>query len=207
MGTIQQSGYGKKMSLMNLKEGQMLFNEIRGNNGEPLIPAKTILRQYDIDTLKRHGIEAAWVCYNEPAPDRSKSSVDPGNSRPQSGSGSNNKILIVDDVVSMRKNLRRILEEDGYHVVAEANDGDEAITLSKVLKPDLVMIDIFMERMNGIEATHEIRRDNPSIKVIILTQSAKPSLVTDSIHAGAINFIIKPYDANHVKRIVRNALK
>ena len=114
------------------------------------------------------------------------------------------KILVVDDVASMRKKLRTILEEAGCEVVGEAEDGDEAVNLSRILKPDLVTMDIVMNRMNGIDATRELKHECPNIKVIMITQMAKPSNVKESMRAGAVNFIIKPFDAQSVTRIVKN---
>ena len=116
-------------------------------------------------------------------------------------------ILIVDDMQPVRKIIRRILESECYCVVGDAEDGDEAIILSIKLKPDIVIMDYNMSRVNGIEATRKITAANPRTKIIIMTGYAKPSLVMECMRAGASNFLIKPVQyhslLNYGVRIMR----
>ena len=116
------------------------------------------------------------------------------------------QILIVDDMASIRRHLRDILESNGYTVVGEAEDGDQALGMVRKHKPDLVIMDIVMERMNGIDATRAIRSEFPSASIVMITQEAKPSVVLRSIQAGAKNFVIKPFREQQVLNVVRNAL-
>ena len=75
--------------------------------------------------------------------------------------------------------------------------------IGEVLKPDLITMDIIMKKVNGIKATARIKSESPSIKVVMITQAAKPSLVQESMRCGASNFIIKPF----VENTLMNALK
>ena len=115
------------------------------------------------------------------------------------------RVLIVDDVPSMRRTLRRILESAGYDIVGEAEDGDEAVDMAMELSPDVVLMDVVMRRMDGIEATRMIKKARPDTKVIMVTQEARPSVVVQSMTAGAINFLIKPYQDIQILKIMSNA--
>ena len=114
------------------------------------------------------------------------------------------KVLVVDDTSIVRKNVRKLLERNGYEVVGEAEDGSQAVQMARELSPDLVIMDVYMAEMDGISATKIIRRECPDSLVMIMTQAAKPSIVTESIKAGAANFIIKPFeDDDFLKAIKR----
>ncbi|MFC1474746.1 response regulator [bacterium] len=120
--------------------------------------------------------------------------------------GKQAKILIVDDTETTRTYLRGILEKEGYEIVGEAADGEEAVEMNRELEPDLVLMDNKMERMNGVDAARIIRKDTPGRKVIILTATAQPSTVTESFKAGAVNFIIMPCEPIRLLRAVRNVV-
>ena len=100
-------------------------------------------------------------------------------------------ILVVDDERGQAEILKAILEREGYNVVAEAEDGDEAVLLSEKHKPDIIFMDYLMKNLDGISATEQIKKKQPDVKVIMLTQEARPSVVSSSMKAGATNFIIK----------------
>lgn len=116
------------------------------------------------------------------------------------------RILIVDDMQLMRKKVRDILETNGYQVVGEADDGDIAVEMAGRLQPDLIIMDINMSRMCGIEATAEIKRKNPDAKIVVLTSEVKPSVVVASLRAGASNYMPKSFEAGEVLRVVKHAL-
>ncbi|HJA91369.1 MAG TPA: response regulator [Candidatus Jeotgalibaca merdavium] len=107
-------------------------------------------------------------------------------------------ILIVDDAAFMRMKLKDILEKNGYNVVGEAQNGLEAVSLYKEVKPDLVTMDITMPEMDGIEALKEIKAVDPAAKVIMCSAMGQQGMVMEAIKMGAIDFIVKPFDTARV---------
>ena len=102
------------------------------------------------------------------------------------------KLLIADDHAILRQGLRRILEaEPDMSVIGEAATGIDAVKRTKQLKPDVVIMDIRMEGMDGIEATHAIRRVSPTARVVILTQYNDTALRTAARDAGAMGYVLK----------------
>lgn len=107
-------------------------------------------------------------------------------------------ILIVDDAAFMRMKLKDILEKNGYNVIGEAENGSEAVSLYQELNPDLVTMDITMPEMDGIEALKKIKDADSSAKVIMCSAMGQQGMVMDAIKAGAIDFIVKPFDTARV---------
>lgn len=107
-------------------------------------------------------------------------------------------ILIVDDAAFMRMKLKDILEKNGFSVVGEAQNGIEAVQLYQEVKPDLVTMDITMPEMDGIEALKKIKEVNPEAKIIMCSAMGQQGMVMDAIRAGAIDFIVKPFDTTRV---------
>ncbi|MGY3746488.1 response regulator [Vagococcus salmoninarum] len=108
------------------------------------------------------------------------------------------KVLIVDDAVFMRMKLRDILEKNGYEVVAEAQNGLEAIERYNETTPDLVTMDITMPEMDGVEALKKIKAEHPEAKVLMCSAMGQQGMVMDAIRAGAVDFIVKPFDSDRV---------
>ena len=117
-----------------------------------------------------------------------------------------NRILIVDDAAFMRMMIKDILEKNGYEVVGEAQDGQEAVEKYKELNPDLVTMDITMPEMDGITALKEIRNINPDAKVVMCSAMGQQAMVIDSIQAGAKDFIVKPFQADRVIEAIQKVL-
>ncbi|WP_067728926.1 response regulator [Oceanobacillus damuensis] len=115
-------------------------------------------------------------------------------------------ILIVDDAKFMRNNLREILENNQHVVVAEAENGRDAVELYKEHEPDLVTMDITMPVMSGIEAIKEIKRIDGEAKIIVCSAMGQQKVVVEAIEAGALDFIVKPFDEYRVLETVKNAL-
>lgn len=107
-------------------------------------------------------------------------------------------ILIVDDAAFMRMKLKDILEKNDYNVVGEAENGAEAVSLYQELNPDLVTMDITMPEMDGIEALKKIKETDQGAKVIMCSAMGQQGMVMDAIKAGAIDFIVKPFDTARV---------
>ncbi|WP_028545165.1 response regulator [Paenibacillus taiwanensis] len=117
-----------------------------------------------------------------------------------------NRILIVDDAAFMRMMIRDILTKNGYEVVGEAADGAQAIEKYKEHKPDLITMDITMPEMDGITALKEIRKTDPSAKVIMCSAMGQQAMVIDAIQAGAKDFIVKPFQADRVIEAIKKTL-
>ncbi|HSR03277.1 MAG TPA: response regulator [Proteiniclasticum sp.] len=108
------------------------------------------------------------------------------------------RIMIVDDAIFMRMKLKDILEKNGYEVVAEAQNGADAIEKYKTEKPDIVTMDITMPEMNGIEALQKIKKIDPSAKVIMCSAMGQQAMVMEAIQSGALDFIVKPFETDRV---------
>ncbi len=108
------------------------------------------------------------------------------------------RVLIVDDTAFMRKLLRNILFSGGFDIVGEAENGKQAVEMYKQLKPDLVMLDIVMPEMNGIEALKAIKQIDPNAKVIMCTAVGQEKIVKAAIKLGARGYIVKPFQAQKV---------
>ncbi len=113
------------------------------------------------------------------------------------------KVLIVDDAMFMRAMIRDILVNSGrYEVVGEAANGEECLEQFRALQPDLVTMDIVMPQMDGIEATREILKGSPKARVVMCSALGQEALVIESIAAGAKDFIVKPFSAEKVLKVL-----
>lgn len=101
------------------------------------------------------------------------------------------RVLLADDHTLLREGLRRSLEDAGVEVVAEAADGEEAVRLAGDHRPDVVLMDVSMPRLGGVDATRAIRSDYPEVEVLILTMHADASVVNDAVRAGAAGYLVK----------------
>ncbi|QXE03107.1 response regulator [Terribacillus sp. DMT04] len=117
-----------------------------------------------------------------------------------------NRILIVDDAAFMRMMIKDILTKNGFEVVGEAPDGQQAVEKYKELTPDLVTMDITMPEMDGIAAMKEIKSQYPDAKVIMCSAMGQQAMVIDAIQAGAKDFIVKPFQADRVVEAITKAL-
>src|SRR3954470_1688475 len=102
------------------------------------------------------------------------------------------RVLLVDDHQMMRAGLRALLEEKlGVEVIAEASDGREGVRIAQQMRPDVVIMDINMPELNGIDATRQICAEGRGPKVIALTGYAPASFVTEMMRAGASGYVLK----------------
>ncbi len=114
------------------------------------------------------------------------------------------KILIADDHLIIRQGLRLILEtENDLELVGEASDGNEALTLCKKLKPDVVLMDLRMPNMDGLTAIERLRVDQPNIAVVILTTFNEDELMLRGLQAGAHGYLLKDTDRNTLFDTIR----
>ena len=102
------------------------------------------------------------------------------------------RVVLVDDHTLVRAGMRALLDQmPGIDVVAEAIDGREAIQLLGTTQPDIVVMDIAMRGLNGLEATAQMKKDAPQVRVIILSMHANEEYVIQAIHAGAMGYLLK----------------
>ena len=116
------------------------------------------------------------------------------------------KILIVDDAVFMRIKLKDILTKNGYEVVGEAQNGQEAFEKYQATNPDVVTMDITMPDVDGLEALKMIRAHDPNAKVIMCSAMGQQGMVMDAIKSGAKDFIVKPFDTDRVINAITKVL-
>jgi DNA-binding NarL/FixJ family response regulator len=102
------------------------------------------------------------------------------------------RILVADDHTLMRQGLRKILEErPDWQVIAEVGDGREAVRQTEQLKPDVVVLDVGMPLLNGLESTRQITRRVPGVGVLILSMHSNEAYVTQALQAGALGYLLK----------------
>jgi DNA-binding NarL/FixJ family response regulator len=102
------------------------------------------------------------------------------------------RILVADDHTLVRQGLRKILEsQPGWVVVGEAGDGRDAVQQTMDLQPDVVIMDIAMPRLNGVEAVQQIERRNPNARVLVLSMYSDEAYVTRAVRAGAAGYLLK----------------
>lgn len=119
------------------------------------------------------------------------------------------RVLIADDTKFMRMTLRNLLEKNGYEVVGEAEDGEQAVFLYDRLNPDIVTLDITMPNMDGISAAKMIKKQHPNAKIVMVSAMGQKALVTEAIAAGAKHFIVKPFKPENILKtleIVANSI-
>ncbi|GIO27035.1 response regulator [Ornithinibacillus bavariensis] len=109
------------------------------------------------------------------------------------------KVLITDDAAFMRMQLKDIVTKLGHEVVGEAENGRIAIEQAKELQPDLITMDITMPELNGVEATREIKKLLPGVKIIMCSAMGQQGMVVDAIQAGANDFVVKPFNLDRIK--------
>ena len=108
------------------------------------------------------------------------------------------RLLLVDDHKLLRQGLRRAVEEAGFDVVGEAGDGEEAVRLAVELQPDLVLMDVTMPVLDGIEATRRLRQSTPEAKVVMLTMHGEEETVARALRAGAVAYLLKDCTSEQV---------
>ena len=116
------------------------------------------------------------------------------------------RVLITDDHGVVRQGLRMFLALDpDIEVVGEAEDGEEALSMARELHPDVVLMDLLMPVMDGMEATRAIRSEMPDVEVIALTSVLEDVSVTGAIRAGAMGYLLKDTQAEELHRAIRGA--
>lgn len=115
-------------------------------------------------------------------------------------------VLICDDAAFMRVMIKDILTKNGYEVAGEAENGLKAVEKYNETKPDLVMMDITMPEMDGIQALKKIKETDAGATVIMCSAMGQQAMVIESIQSGAKDFIVKPFQADRVLEAVRKVV-
>ncbi len=116
------------------------------------------------------------------------------------------KILIVDDAAFMRMMVKDTLSKNGYTDLYEAADGLQAVEVYNEVKPDLVIMDITMPNMDGLDALRAIMGQNPGANVVMCSAMGQEAMVIDAIKSGAKDFIVKPFKPERIIKTVEQLL-
>lgn len=115
------------------------------------------------------------------------------------------RLVLVDDHRLLREGLRRSLIEEGFEVVGEAADGEAAIDLVAATRPDVVLMDVTMPNMGGVEATKRIHEELPATRIVMLTMHADADVVADALRAGACGYLTKDSSTEEIAEAIRLA--
>ena len=124
----------------------------------------------------------------------------------EADSHSKGKVVIVDDSALARKVLREILEEEGYTVVCEAANGQEAVQVFQEYEPEVITIDTTMPVMDGVEAVKQIYASNPKAKAIMVTAAGQEKKVIEALRMGVQNFVVKPFKKTDIVDAIAECL-
>ena len=113
--------------------------------------------------------------------------------------------MLADDHRMLREGLRRSMTEEGFQVVGEAGDGEEAVRLAAELQPDVILMDVSMPDVDGVEATRRIRDLIPETRVIMLTMHPDQDVVAAALRAGAAGYLVKDCSTEEIAEAVRLA--
>src|SRR5271170_6253170 len=117
-------------------------------------------------------------------------------------------VLLAEDHMIVREGFRKMLElENDFEIVGEAQDGRQAVAMSKKFRPDVVLMDIAMPLLNGLEATRQVLKAVPATKVLILSAHSDDAYVKNATDSGAMGFILKQTSAHDVCRAIREIHK
>lgn len=116
-------------------------------------------------------------------------------------------ILLADDISFIKLVQKEVLEKEGYEIIGEASDGIEVVEKYKKLKPDVVIMDITMPRMDGLNAMRAILRLDPNARIIVCSALGQHRLIIEAIKAGARDFIVKPFEPKRLALAIQKALK
>jgi len=115
------------------------------------------------------------------------------------------RLMLADDHRMLREGLSRSMSEHGFDVVGEARDGVEAVNMAYSLTPDVVLMDVSMPEMDGVEACRQVRAAVPGTKVVMLTMHADQDVLANAIRAGACGYLVKDCSTEEIAEAVRMA--
>jgi len=113
------------------------------------------------------------------------------------------RILLADDHVIVRQGLKALLEREGFEVVGEASDGHEALQMAETVRPDVVVLDLSMPLLNGLDAAQGILRANPRVRTILLTMHTEDHQVVKALQVGIRGYVVKTQAAEDLVQAIR----
>lgn len=113
------------------------------------------------------------------------------------------RVVLADDHVLVRQGLKSLLEREGFQVVAEASDGQEAVRYVQTLKPDIAVLDITMPILNGLDAARQMSLSSPKAKTILLTQHDEEQYLSEALDAGVKGYVLKSQVASDLIQAIR----
>jgi two-component system, NarL family, response regulator DegU len=115
------------------------------------------------------------------------------------------RLMLADDHRMLREGLGRSMREQGFDVVGEASDGAEAVAMAQRVRPDVILMDVTMPEMDGVEACRQVRLDLPGTQVVMLTMHADQEVLASAIRAGASGYLVKDCSTEEIASAVRMA--
>jgi two-component system response regulator NreC len=113
------------------------------------------------------------------------------------------RVVLADDHILVRQGLRSLLEREGFQIIAEASNGQEALRFAQTLKPDIAVMDITMPILNGLEAARQMSLPSPKTKIILLTQHNEEQYVSEALEAGVKGYVLKSQVASDLVQAIR----
>lgn len=108
------------------------------------------------------------------------------------------RLMLADDHRMLREGLRRSMDERGFEIVGEARDGAEAVDLAAAVRPDVILMDVSMPELGGVEATRQIKARQPEVRIVMLTMHADQDVLADAIRAGANGYLVKDCSTDEI---------
>lgn len=115
-------------------------------------------------------------------------------------------IMLVDDAAFMRMNLKSILEKEEHKIIAEAENGKEAVEQFRNKEPELTILDITMPEMDGLEALKKIKKIDDDARIIMCSAMGQQNMVIEAIESGAKDFVVKPFKPKRVLEAINKAI-
>ena len=116
-------------------------------------------------------------------------------------------ILLVDDLAFIKLVQKEVLDPHGFQIIGDAADGVEAVAKYEQLKPDVVVMDITMPKMDGLNAMRAILKINSNARIIVCSALGQQQLIIEAIKAGAKDFVVKPFKPDRLTQAIQKALK
>lgn len=117
-----------------------------------------------------------------------------------------NQMMIVDDALIMRMKIKELASSVGWQIIAEASNGDDAVSLYEQHRPDLVTLDMVMPKRDGVATLRAIRELNPDAKVVMVSAVNQKEKLHECIEIGAMDFIVKPFDPERLRSLFERYL-
>ncbi len=117
------------------------------------------------------------------------------------------RIVLAEDHEIVRQGFKSLLEKDGFEVVGEADNGQDAVRLTEQLRPDVAVVDIAMPILNGIDAAREILRLSPSTRTVLLTMFSEPHYVLEALRAGVRGYLLKTRTVTDLEQAIREVYR